>query len=479
MDEIANNGFKHDPWLDEHYPDWEDGDTVSLPRTVDGKVVFSDRGAAEIVLKDYGQDIHYCDQRGGVWLLWDGVRWVPDNKKTVEYLVKTSIRQYGETAYHVDGLYASDWAQNQENDSRIKATLRSLMSEPGVTLLADELDRDQWLLNCKNGTLDLRTGQLRRHRREDLMTKLVPVEYHDDAECPTWQKFLTRVLGSDEVVEYVQRVVGYSLTGNTSEQVFFLLHGTGQNGKSVFINTLLDLLGDYAQQANFYALTASGSGSEQRSTLVRMPGARLVAATESDRNTRLAEPVLKQLTGGDRVVARALYHEEFEFVPQFKLVMVTNHLPEINAGDYAMWRRVRLIPFPVTIPETERDNKLPEQLKKELPGILAWAVRGCLAWQAGDLRQPPAIRDAEERYRRQTDTIGRFVDQCCVLEPSAETGSTELHEMYERWSEEEGERVQGKNAFSHRLEAVPGVKKSRFTRGKNKGRMSWAGIKLK
>ena len=316
----------------------------------------------------------------GCWYLWDNTRWVQDKSQQVFQLAIQAIWALGAWA-------KENWPVNQQQQvakwvtrsldyQRISNLLKLAQSHRAIA--AEQLDTDPWLLNCQNGTLDLKTGELRQHDLNDLITRILPVDHNLNAECPTWERFLQEITDNDsELVNYLKRVVGYALTGNTSEHCMFLLYGTGANGKSTFLNVLKDLLGPFAKQAQADSLMVRRSEGA-RTDIARLAGARLVITSESETNHKLAEGLVKQITGGDTVTARHLYQEEFEFAPQFKLFLATNRRPNIEGTDEGIWRRIHLIPFEVTIPADKRDKTLPDKLQGELEGVLAWAVRGCL-----------------------------------------------------------------------------------------------------
>lgn len=324
-----------------------------------------------------------------------------------------------------------------------------------------------------NGTVDLRTGELRPHRREDLITRLAPVEYDPDAEAPLWEAFLRRIMdGNEDLIRFLQRAVGYSLTGDTSEQCFFLLYGTGANGKSTFLEAIRAMLGDYAQQADFGTFLVQNRDGP-RNDVARLVGARFVSAVEVESGRRLSETLVKQLTGNDRVVARFLYREHFEFVPTFKLWLAANHKPVIRGADHAIWRRIKLIPFQVTIPPEDRDRQLAARLRAELPGVLAWAVRGCLEWQQYGLGEPPEVTEATNEYRAEMDPLGPFFGERCVLHPNARAYAGELYAGYAAWCEQAGERPMSQREFGLRLQ------ERGFERRIVRGRVVWVGLGLR
>ena len=279
----------------------------------------------------------------------------------------------------------------------------------------------------------------------------MPIDFDPDAECPIFLAFLERVMaGNCALIAFLQRAVGYSLTGLTGEQVLFLLYGLGANGKSTLLEILRALLGDYAQQTEFSTFLVRKQDGV-RNDLARLRGARFVSAVEMEGERRLSEALVKQLTGGDTISARFLFSEFFEFLPAFKLWLAANHKPEIRGTDHAMWRRVRLIPFTVTIPDDAQDKSLPAKLRAELPGILAWAVRGCLQWQANGLDAPDEVTRATEDYRAEMDVLGDFLAERCIDESGTHVLAADLYGAYRLWSEQNGAEAISGVAFARRL----------------------------
>lgn len=283
-----------------------------------------------------------------------------------------------------------------------------------ITIPHEQLDADPKKCGATNGVIDLLTGTLIAPNPADFITKLVGAPFDPSAVCPRWERFLNDVFASDtELVTYFQRLVGYCLTGFTTEQVIVLLYGSGANGKSVALTILKLLLGDYALHAAAETLSPK-HGDTVRSDLARLDGARLVTCSETADGKTIDEPLVKSLTGGDPITARKLYASEFSFIPKCKFLLATNHKPVIRGGE-AIWRRIHLLPFAVTFPLGKRDNKLTNTLTEELPGILAWAVRGCLEWQRVGLSPPQAVRDATDAYRADSDTFGHWIEISCVV----------------------------------------------------------------
>jgi putative DNA primase/helicase len=435
----------------------------------------TDLGNAERFVAVHGEDVRYC-YPWRKWVVRTGPRWERDEAGRVHRLAKERVRGiYREAADAEDENLRKALAKHaasSESETRIRALIELAKSE--VPISPDELDSDPWLLNTLNGTLDLRTGELREHRREDLITKLAPVEYDPGATAPTWEAFLERVLPGEELRAFVQKAAGYSAAGDTSEQCMFIHHGPGANGKSTFQETVAAALGDYAMRTPTETLLVKRSGSVPND-VARLKGARFVTASETEEGRRLAESLVKDLTGQDTISARFMWAEWFDFKPTHSLHLSTNHKPEIRGTDAAIWRRIRLIPWAVTIPPAEQDRRLPEKLRSELPGVLAWIVRGCLAWQREGLQAPEEVRQATKAYRAEMDILAAFLADCCVRGEDEEEFAGELWGAWKRWCEETGEQHGTQKRFGGRL-AERGFLNHRDSRT---GRKVWSGLSLR
>lgn len=418
------------------------------------KFPLTDSGNAERLVGKCKEDIRYCPE-WKKWLIWDGCRWTPDTIGRIFQLAKIAVRGiYEESAWATDDAERKAigrWAIKSETSALITAMISLAKTELDVPISVNELDANLWLLNCKNGTVDLRTGELKLHDKNDLITKIIPVEYDPNAECPIWLKFLGTVFENNvAVIEYIQKAIGYSFSGDISEQCLFICYGTGANGKSTFLRTLQSVLGDYAQTADFDTFLVKKSDGA-RNDIARMQGRRFIAAIEAGDGRRLAETLIKQITGGDVISARYLYAEFFEFIPTFKIWLAANHKPVIRESNNAIWRRIRLIPFNTTIDEKKQDRKLLEKLLCEKAGILRWAVEGCLEWQRTGLGTPEEIKNANVNYKNEMDIIGNFIDDCCILDPLGKTPSGELYQVYEQWAKANGELPIRQRTFGVRL----------------------------
>ncbi len=460
--------------LVEQVPAWEPHEHSESQSASEASYHLTDLGNAERFAKLFRNRVRYVPAWG--WLVWDGRRWAPDETNEVTRLAIETVREIYHEAANCDDPNErhklADHAKRSESRQRIEAMIG--LAQALVAAHPDHFDRNPYLLNVLNGTVDLRTGQLREHRREDNMTKLAPVVFDPTAECPLWESFLDRVFnGNQTLISFLQRAVGYALTGDTKEQCLFILYGTGANGKSTFVNTVQAILGDYALQTPTETFLAKRT-EYIPNDIARLKGSRFVSAIESAEGRKLNEPLIKQMTGGDKLSARFLHREWFDFTPEFKIFLATNHKPVIRGTDLAIWRRIRLIPFTVTIPESEQDKELPRKLLAEASGILNWAIEGCLAWQREGLGVPEEVKQATEQYRNEMDALAQFISDCCIADPKAKVLNKELYAAYEQWCRENGEEPLGSRAFGRAL-SERGFTPIRL--GKDRAR-GWGGIGL-
>ena len=438
---------------------------------------FTDLGNAERLVARYGDTIRYCGA-WKKWLIWDGKRWVKDEKQMIRLMAYQTVRSMYREAATVDDTALREklakHALGSESEHRINAMISMARALPGIPVTPKELDTNQWFLNVANGTVDLRTGALIPHNPKNLLSKLANIPYDPHAECPVWLSFLNRIMdGNEGLVRFLQKAIGYALTGDVREQVIFFCYGnTGKNGKSTFLNTIKSLLGDYSQGMQPETLMAK-QGHRVNNDIARLQGVRFVAAIEGEEGQRLSESLVKQMTGGDIITARFLHQEFFEFEPTHKIFFGTNHKPVIRGTDDAIWRRIRLIPFGVTIPESERDNELPEKLRHELPGILRWALEGCRLWQQEGLGVPPEVENAVNEYRSEMDVFAKFILDCCVQHPQAKVASSSLYEAYTSWCDDNGERPLSQRMFGMKL-AERGFQQSRTSIAR-----MWVGVGLR
>jgi putative DNA primase/helicase len=407
---------------------------------------FSEEALALRFSRRYADQLRFVS-RWGRWIRWDGMRWVDDDTLRVFDLAR--------------GICRAASAECGDGAKAIAAKLASKATSVAVERLAAadrrhaatvaQWDSDPWLLNTPTGTIDLRTGDSREHRRSEYVTKITAAG--PNGECPLWLGFLRRVTGGDsELQSFLQRMIGYAMTGSTREHALFFLYGTGANGKSVFLSTISGLLAEYAKTAPASSFTASAT--EQHPTdLAGLRGARFVTAIETEDGARWAEAKVKTLTGGDKIAARFMRCDFFEFLPEFKLVIAGNHKPGLRSVDEAIRRRLHLVPFTVTIPQDERDPRLGEKLRAEYPGILSWAIQGCLDWQQDGLNPPAKVRRATADYLAAEDAIGRWLEDRCITDGPCWTAGAVLFSDYQAWCERTGERATSQKRLTQTLES--------------------------
>jgi P4 family phage/plasmid primase-like protien len=433
----------------------------------------TDLGNSQRLAAHHGEDLRFC-YPWGRWLVWDGRRWSIDNSGEVHRRAKRTVKEiYREAAGAADDetrKALAKHAMRSEAENRIQAMISLAKSE--VPVQPEELDSDPWLLNVSNGTLDLRSGDVLEHSREDLITKLAPVEYDHAASAPTWSAVLERAMPSEPVREFFKKLCGRAFSGDVSEHVLPVLYGTGANGKSTILNALLEAAGEYGMQAVPDLLIAKRDNHPTE--VADLFGMRFVASIEVEDGRRLAESLVKTLTGGDKVRARKMRQDFWEFAPTHKVFMAVNHKPQVRGNDNAIWRRIRLVPFSETIPPQQQDKKLPEKLRAELPGILRWAVEGCLEWQREGLKAPEEVRRATGKYRSEMDVIGAFLKDCCEEDAEHSVAAKDLYTRYKTWCEENGEAPEKQRTFGSKL-SERGYERYR---GGASGGHRWRGLTL-
>lgn len=414
----------------------------------------TDLGNAERLVAACGGELRHVGT-WGKWLVWSGARWVKDETGEVVRKLVTMIRGlYGRAADLTDTAEKKSWVgflAKSESRPRIEAAVVVAENLTPVAVPHMVFDSLEWSLNCLNGTVDLRSGTLRIHDPADHLTKLAPCEYAPTATAPEWDAFLEIIMPDAATRDFLRRAIGYSITGDVSEQVIFFLWGRGANGKSTFLNVLRHVLGDYAMRAAPDLLTAKEYNTHpaERADLA---GARFVILTETERGERLAEALVKDLTGGDTIKARFLYRDFFEFRPTHKIWLAANHKPEVRGADYAIWRRICMVPFAVTIPPEKQDRKLEERLLAERNGILRWAVDGCIEWQNSGLAAPEAVRTATAEYRASSDILAEWIDAECETGNGCEAQAGELYRAYAGWCEREKDTAVKRGTFGRMLE---------------------------
>jgi len=429
---------------------WHDLRDIVEPGWLDRqRYQMTDLGNAERLANRHGDDIRYCTSQR-MWFIWDGCRWKADATAEIMRRAKHTVRKMLLEAEQIqnsdDREKAMKWILQSESEFRLKAMVNLAGSEEGIASTVDDFDQSHWLLNVKNGTINLKTGDLLDHDRSNMVTKLAPVEWLGlSANLPLWEQFLDDATDGDKDLQaFLQRAVGYSLTGDASEEVLFFVHGPGAAGKSTFMEAIRGVLSDYSNTADFETfLKRSGTGGP-RNDIARLAGSRLVASVEVDEGKALAEGLIKSITGGEKVSARFLYKEAFEFLPTFKLWLVANDAPDVKSSDAAMWRRILRVPFDHVVPKYKRDPKLKAQLRDPNvagPAILAWAVKGCLDWQKNGLQIPAAVTRATEEYRAEMNPLSEFMTDYCQLDPTDPNfweSTSSIRSAYGEWREKNG-----------------------------------------
>ncbi len=423
----------------------------------------TDLGNAERMVARHGANLRFC-WPWGKWLAWDGLRWRVDNTAAVRRKAKHTVRKmFAEAATLKDEDEVKQlvkWAQASEQKKQIDAMIALASSEEGVPVLPEDLNRNPWLLNCLNGTVDLKTGELRPNDRADLITVLCPVEFDKDAPCPVWDKCLETVFAKEEngtstpdldLVRFWRRLCGLALTGVVTEQILPICWGVGANGKTTLLKTLIDLLGpDYAITAapGLLLVKYGDSHPTERADLY---GKRLVVDMESAEDARLNETLVKQLTGSDRIRARKMREDFWEFEPTHKLIMCTNHKPAVKETKHAIWRRIKLIPFTVKIEGDKEDKSMLAKLRGEQKGILAWAVRGCLEWQKDGLKVPDIVSDATKAYQDGENLLKTFIEECCNVGGNYRCKSSALYEVFRAFTGRSGEGPVSQKRFGEAM----------------------------
>jgi len=443
---------------------------------------FDDTGNTERFLDVFG-DLSRHSYVNKVWYFYNGKNWEIDNGGVVRKWVDMTVDMLkNEPVIVPEGTSEDDkekiieakakFVKRSRNNAGKEAMMREL--KHNIAVLPNEFDNDDMLLNAQNGYVDLSNGIIYDHDIKKMFTRISNVEYTDKTDCPRWELFLEQVFDNDqELIKYVQKAVGYSLTASTKEQVMFFIYGNGRNGKSVFLDIVSELMGTYGMSMQADSLMVKRGGSSgHNEDIARLDGARFVTSSEPNEGVRLDEGLIKQLTGGDPVSASFKGGHVFDYKPQYKLWVATNHKPIIRGNDDGIWRRLPLIPFTVQIPIDKVDKNLPSKLRLELPGILNWAVEGCLMWQREGLTPPETIQKATMDYRKEMDVVGSFIEECCEVGSGLKIGATEIYKVYDKWAREMNEHNFSQTQFGKKMA-------DRFKKTKSGGKMVYKGITLK
>jgi putative DNA primase/helicase len=441
-----------------------------------GLIQFTDSTNAMRLVKENGRDIRY-NAAWKKWVVWNGRYWEMDDggvlihEKGLE-MVRNIYDELLKTADYRERIDIEKAAMMSESVRRRKAFVEAATWIGALRIKSDELDPNPWLLNVKNGTVDILSGEFREHRQEDMITKIANVEYDPAADCPMWRKFVREIMDNKpDLIQFVQTAAGWSLSGDISEQTMFILYGTGANGKSTFLNTIMYLLGDYATATPTETFMKK-SGDQYTNDVARLRGTRFVTTTEVEQGRRLAEPLIKKITGNDEMTARFLYGEFFNFLPTFKIFMATNHKPVIKGTDHGIWRRIKLIPFTTRIPEEKQDKHLEAKLREEAGGILNWLLEGIARWKREGLKAPRAVLFATDEYRGEMDVIGNFINERCEQQTEFTIRIKELYKAFADWCDENNEHAVSERFFSLRLKEI-GFQQTRTAEAR-----FWVGISI-
>lgn len=425
------------------------------PESEDVEYKLTDVGNAERFAAMFKDQVKYCAIYKK-WFIWNGKRWEQDDTgKIITYAIECVRNIIHDADLLPEGDKRKALIQHSlksESSGKLKALLEIASGMPAITVRSEDLDQNPWLLNCQNGTIDLRTGKLKPHEPKDYITRICAAAYNPDCAIPLWTQLMEKITGGDkEYIRYIQKALGYALTGDISEQAIFILYGTGSNGKSTMLNIFAALLNGYAQSTSSDTFMQKKNESVNND-IARLKGARFVSAIEMEEGKRMAESLIKSMTGGDKLVTRFLYGEFFEYVPQFKVFLAVNHKPDIRDTTNSIWRRIKIMEFNNTFTEQERDKNFPTKIMaKELPGILAWAVQGCLDWQQNGINAPDIVAAATRAYKEEMDSFSHFFNECCVVREGARVSNKMLRAKYDEWCAENGERGLTQRPFSRKL----------------------------
>ncbi|MDR0442058.1 MAG: DUF5906 domain-containing protein [Treponema sp.] len=442
-----------------------------------GSIQFTDSTNAARLIKEHGRDIRY-NKAWKKWVVWNGKFWETDDSGALvhEKGLETVRNIYDEiikTDDHRERMDIERYGMLSESVRRRESFVKAAQWVNALNIKSDDLDPDPWLLNVKNGTVNVITGEFTEHKQENMITKLANVEYDPAADCPLWKQFIREIMGfKADLITFVQAAAGWSLTGDISEQTMFILFGSGANGKSTFLNTIMYLLGDYATSTNTETFMKK-TGDQNTNDLARLRGTRFVTTTEAEQGRRLSEPLIKKITGNDPMTARFLYGEFFTFMPTFKIWMATNHKPVIKGTDHGIWRRIKLIPFTTRIEEKKQDKDLELKLRNEASGILNWLLEGAARWKRERLQAPAVVLNATDEYRGEMDVIGNFLKDRCREDFEATIRIRELYKAYSDWCDDNNEHAVSERFFTLRL------KEMGYEQGRTAEARFWSGLALR
>ena len=442
-----------------------------------GNIQFTDATNAARLVKEHGRDIRF-NAAWKKWLVWNGKIWATDESGALVHekgleMVRNIYDELLKTSDYRERIEIEKYGILSESVRRREAFVKAAQWKSDLNIKSDDLDLNPWLLNVHNGTLNVLTGEFTEHQRDEMITKIANVNYDPQADCPLWKQFIREIMNfKPDLINFLQTAVGWALTGNTEEQTMFILFGSGANGKTTFLNTIMYLLGDYAIATPTESFMKKNS-DQNTNDIARLRGTRFVTTTEAEQGRRLSEPLIKKITGNDQMTARFLYGEYFNFAPTFKIFMATNHKPVIKGTDHGIWRRIKLIPFTTRIPEEKQDKSLEAKLQSEASGILNWLLEGTARWRREGLKAPPAILHATDEYRGEMDVIGNFLKERSVQKPELTIRIRELYKAYADWCDDNKEHAISERFFTMRLKEM-GFEQSRTAEAR-----FWVGLGLR
>ena len=449
---------------------------LRINELVSGNIQFTDSTNSARLIKEHGKDIRY-NAAWKKWIVWNGRFWETDESGAMVQekalaTVRNIYREINKTDDHRERIEIEKFAMISESIRRREAAVKGAQYVSDMNIVCDELDRDPYLLNVKNGTINVLTGEFTEHRHNDMITKIANVEYNPKADCSLWKSFIREIMDyKADLIDFVQTAAGWALTGNIEEQTMFILFGSGANGKTTFLNTITYLLGDYALATPTETFMKKNN-DQNTNDIARLRGTRFVTTTEAEQGRRLSEPLIKKITGNDQMTARFLYGEFFNFTPTFKIWMATNHKPVIKGTDHGIWRRIKLIPFTTRIPEEKQDKGLEMKLRNEASGILNWLLEGTERWKREGLKAPKLVLAATDEYRNEMDIIGNFLKERCIQGIDYSIRIRELYKAYVDWCDENNEHAVSERFFSGRLKDMG------FEQGRTADSRFWLGIGL-
>jgi putative DNA primase/helicase len=442
-----------------------------------GLIQFTDSTNAMRLVKEHGRDIRY-NAAWKKWVVWNGKFWETDeggalvHEKGLE-MVRNIYDELLKTDDYRERIEIEKYAMLSESVRRREAFVKAAQWNSELNIKCEDLDPDPWLLNVRNGTINVLTGEFGEHRQEEMITKIANVDYVPGADCPLWKQFIREIMNfKPDLINFLQTAAGWALSGNIEEQTMFILYGSGANGKTTFLNTVMHLLGDYSIATPTESFMKK-NGDQNTNDIARLRGTRFVTTTEAEQGRRLSEPLIKKITGNDQMTARFLYGEYFNFTPTFKIFMATNHKPVIKGTDHGIWRRIKLIPFTTTIPEEKQDKNLEQKLKQEASGILNWLLEGTARWRCEGLKVPADILNATDEYRGEMDVIGNFLKERCVQKKEASIRIRELYKAYSDWCDDNKEHAVSERFFTMRLKEM-GFEQCRTAEAR-----FWSGLALR